>query len=84
MINSQSPMKKLRSAENYRGSRFRGPSRNRSKWQVMKMINKKNVRIGAIKTEEDAARLYDVMAILAEGMAVKTNYDYTISDIQRI
>jgi hypothetical protein len=36
----------------------------------MKMINKETVRIGAIKTEEEAARIYDILAILTEGLLV--------------
>ena len=50
--------------EEFRGSKFRGPSKNRSKWQVMKMVNKKTIRIGAINTEIDAARVYDFLSIL--------------------
>mgnify|MGYP000501216198 CR=1 FL=1 len=55
---------------NFRGSKYRGPSKNRKKWQVMKMINKETVRIGAIKTELEAARIYDFLAILTEGLNV--------------
>jgi hypothetical protein len=36
----------------------------------MKMINKETVRIGAIKTELEAARIYDFLAILTEGLNV--------------
>lgn len=36
----------------------------------MKMINKETVRIGAVKTELDAARIYDFLAILTEGLIV--------------
>jgi len=50
--------------EDFRGSKYRGPSKNRSKWQVMKMVNKKTIRIGAINTELDAARVYDFLSIL--------------------
>jgi hypothetical protein len=39
----------------------------------MKMINKSTVRIGAIKTELDAARIYDVLAILTEGLNVSND-----------
>ena len=57
-------------ARSFRGSRFRGPSKNRRKWQVMKMINKQTVRIGTVATEKDAARIYDFLAILKEGLSV--------------
>ena len=36
----------------------------------MKMINKETVRIGAIKSELEAARIYDFLAILTEGLNV--------------
>ena len=57
----------------FRGSRYRGPSKNRNKWQVMKMVKKETVRIGAIKTEEEAARIYDILAILTEGLQVSNH-----------
>lgn len=58
------------SRDNFRGSKYRGPSKNRKKWQVMKMIKKETVRIGAIKSELEAARIYDFLAILTEGLNV--------------
>lgn len=36
----------------------------------MKMINKQTVRIGTISTEKDAARIFDFLAILTEGLSV--------------
>ena len=59
-----------RKNDNFRGSTFRGPSKNRKKWQVMKMINKETIRIGAINSELEAARIYDFLAILTEGLNV--------------
>lgn len=59
---------------NFRGSMYRGPSKNRKKWQVMKMINKETVRIGAISSELEAARIYDFLAILTEGLNVSTTF----------
>jgi hypothetical protein len=41
----------------------------------MIMINKSTVRIGAIKTELDAARIYDVLAILTEGLNVSEDFN---------
>lgn len=45
----------------------------------MKMIKKETVRIGAIKSELEAARIYDILAILTEGLSAKTNFDYTVA-----
>lgn len=50
----------------------------------MKMINKATVRIGAIKTELEAARIYDFLAILTEGLNAKTNFTYNIEQLQII
>lgn len=48
----------------FRGSKFRGVSKNKCKWQMMIMINQKKVYIGAIHTELEAAKYYDHIAIL--------------------
>lgn len=60
----------------------------------MKMFNKETLRIGAIETESDAARIYDFLAILTEGLVVsllqylifqaRTNFDYNINKIRLI
>jgi len=47
----------------------------------MKMVNKKTIRIGAINTEEDAARVYDFLSILTQGLQAKTNFSYTIEQV---
>ena len=74
IIEAQLPRKNHNNTKNdFRGSKYRGPSKNRKKWQVMKMINKETVRIGAVKTELDAARIYDFLAILTEGLIVSIN-----------
>jgi len=57
-----------------RGSLYRGPSKNRKKWQVMKMLNKDTIRIGGIKSEMDAARIYDFIAILTQGLSVSIKH----------
>lgn len=53
-----------------RDSKFRGVSRNGKKWQVMIMGNMKKLYFGAIATELEAARLYDKLAILSQGLRV--------------
>ena len=74
LIRAQLPKKNSSNSGNkdqaFRGSKYRGPSKNRRKWQVMKMVSKETVRIGAIETEYDAARIYDFLAILTEGLSV--------------
>ena len=64
-----------------RGSRFRGVSRNKSKWQVMIMGNFKKMYVGAIVDEIEAARIYDKLAILSHGIQARTNFDYSREEI---
>lgn len=48
------------------------------------MINQKKVYIGAIQNEFDAARYYDHIAIISQGLSAKTNFKYSASKIQSI
>ena len=48
-----------------RGSRFRGVSRNGFKWQIMIMGFAKKRYIGGIRTEDEAAKLYDLHALVS-------------------
>lgn len=57
-------------SEGFRGSVYRGVSKNKSKWQMMIMGNFKKVYIGAIETEQEAAYLYDKIAIIIHGLKV--------------
>lgn len=70
--------------ENFRGSKFRGVSKNGSQWQVLIMVNKKKRYIGTISTEIEAARLYDKVAIQNHGVKARTNYDYTKEEILNV
>lgn len=51
--------------DKFRGSKFRGVSKNKNKWQMMIMINQKKVYVGAIQSEIDAAKYYDHIAIIS-------------------
>ena len=51
---------------------------------MMIMINQKKVYIGAIKTEIEAARLYDHVAIISQGLNAKTNFSYTGQKLKKI
>lgn len=66
------------------GSRFRGVSKNKHKWQVMIMGNFKKFYIGGLKTELEAAKLYDKLAIFYHGMEAKTNFQYTKRDVEAL
>jgi len=87
LIEANIPRKNHNSTEsdtNFRGSKYRGPSKNRKKWQVMKMIKKQTVRVGTVESELEAARIYDFLAILTEGLNAKTNFDYTTIQLHSI
>jgi hypothetical protein len=58
------------SADNYRGSRFWGVSKNKSKWQV--------------ENEESAARFYDKKSICTFGLKAKTNFTYSKVQVEEI
>jgi AP2-like factor, euAP2 lineage len=66
------------------GSKYRGVSRNKNKWQVMIMGNFKKFYIGGIKTELEAAKLYDKLAIFYHGIEAKTNFQYTKRQIEAL
>ena len=71
----------LKGKANFRGSIFRGVSKNKGKWQMMIMTGLNKLYLGAIESEEEAARIYDKYAILHQGMKAKTNFTYTKYDI---
>jgi hypothetical protein len=50
----------------------------------MKMVNKETVRIGAVQSEVEAAKIYDFLAILTEGLNAKTNFNYNVRELQNI
>jgi len=70
--------------DTFRGSKFRGVSKNKCKWQMMIMINQKKVYIGAIHSEMEAAKYYDHIAILTQGLNSKTNFAYTAAQLEAI
>ena len=53
-----------------RGSKFRGVSKNGSKWQVMIVRGEIKKYIGAVENEETAARFYDKYALIIQGFEV--------------
>ena len=74
----------LYDAEDFRGSRFRGVSKNKEKWQVMVTLYHRKEYKGGIESETEAARLYDRRSILTYGLKAKTNFDYTRRELEEI
>ena len=63
--------------QNFRGSKFRGISKNGNSWQILVMVNRKKKYLGTLPTEEQAAKFYDKVAIQYQGAKAKTNYAYS-------
>lgn len=70
--------------ESYRGSRYWGVSKNKSKWQVMITLNHYKEYNGGFSDELEAARVYDRKSICTFGLKAKTNNDYTKAEIVEI
>ena len=69
---------------NFRGSRFRGISKNGNSWQILLMVNRKKKYLGTLPTEELAARFYDKVAVQYQGAKAKTNFPYTKTQLIKI
>ena len=67
-----------------RSSKYRGVSKNGSKWQVLIMINKKKNYLGNYFDEDLAARIYDIQAIKTWGVKARTNFVYNKNQIKNI
>ena len=60
----------------YRGSKYRGVSRNGKTWQVLIMINRNKNYIGNFKSEEEAAKAYDEYAIKYHKNKARLNFSH--------
>jgi hypothetical protein len=67
-----------------RRSRFRGVSKNGNHWQVLIMVKKKKKYLGIYPNEEEAAKIYDRVALKYHGIKAKTNYKYTKEEVAKI
>jgi hypothetical protein len=61
---------------NFRGSKYRGISKNGNSWQILLMVNRKKKYLGTLNSEELAAKFYDKVAIQYQGVKAKTNFQY--------
>ena len=75
---------KLAEGRKQRSSKFRGVSKNGKNWQVLIMIKQKKRYIGNFSNEEEAARIYDKIAIQFHGSKAKTNFQYSEDEINSI
>ncbi len=49
--------------ENFRGSKWRGISKNGNAWQILVMVDRKKLYLGTLNTDIDAAKFYDKVTI---------------------
>jgi hypothetical protein len=69
---------------NFRGSKFRGISKNGNSWQILLMVNRKKKYLGTLQSEELAAKFYDKVAIQYQGAKAKTNFPYNKQQVMQI
>lgn len=67
-----------------RSSKYRGVSKNGNQWQVLIMYHKSKSYIGSFSSEEIAARVYDILAIKKRGFNARTNFVYSVSQMEII
>lgn len=84
LLNQKKIKKHNRCSEKKRSSKYRGVSKNGNKWQVI--IHNKNCKsyINTYSSEEDAARIYDIISLKYRGIKAKTNFEYNNSQIKKI
>ena len=70
--------------ESYRGSRYWGVSKNKSKWQVMITLNYYKEYKGGFSSDHEAAKVYDRISICTYGLKAKTNNDYSKRQVLEI
>ena len=67
-----------------RSSLYRGVSKNGNYWQVIISSKYGKGYVGLFKTQEIAARIYDIISIKNKGIKAKTNFQYNLHQIQNI
>lgn len=60
----------------YRGSKYRGVSRNGKTWQVLIMVNRNKNYIGNFKSEDEAAKVYDEYAMKYHKNKARLNFSH--------
>ena len=60
----------------YRGSKYRGVSRNGKIWQALIMINRNKNYIGNFKSEDEAAKAYDEYAMKFHKNKARLNFSH--------
>lgn len=80
--NNQNRRKPVVNTTGYKGIRV---STGNNRWGAVVSLNRKNTRVGTYSTPEEAARMYDMLAIKLQGEFACTNFPkthYSIQDIE--
>lgn len=80
--NNQNRRKPVTNTTGYKGVRV---STGDNRWGAVVAINDKNVRVGTYSSPEEAARMYDMLALKLHGEFACTNFPrerYTVEDIE--
>ena len=51
---------------------------------MMIMVNQTKVYVGAIQSEIEAAKFYDQIAIISQGLSAKTNFSCNVHQLKQI
>jgi hypothetical protein len=73
-----------RDMRDFRGSKYRGISKNGSSWQILVMINRKKRYVGKLPSEIHAARFYDLVSIQYQGDLAKCNFPYNKREVLQL
>lgn len=68
----------------YRGSNYRGVSRNGKAWQVLIMLDSQKIYLCNTDDPVLAAQLYDLVVIQMKGLKAKVNFTYTKAQLLAI
>ena len=68
----------IRNLDQYRGTKFRGVSRNgRNSWQILAMIEGQKVYLATVNNILCAAIIFDILSVQTKGLRAKTNFHYS-------
>ena len=68
-------------SDRYRGSLYRGVSKNGKAWQILIMIDNEKIYLCIMDNPRQAAVLYDYVIVQAKGLAAKLNSNYSRAEL---
>ena len=68
----------------FRGSEYRGVSKNGKSWQVFIIADKQILHVGKLRDPLLGAFIYDIATIQTKGLKSRINFNYTKSELLAI